>query len=230
MSIELSELKKAAAHKAVEQIKSGMIIGLGTGSTSVFAIRRIGELITEGVLKNIKGIPSSKQSEKEAEMCGVPLTTFDEVQKIDITIDGADEVDAQLNLIKGGGGALLREKVLAQATSKQIIVIDETKLSKVLGTKWHVPIEVIQFAAEVEKKFLESLGAVVKLRTEGEVKKFITDEGNFILDANFGEIKNPKSLAAKLEARAGIVEHGLFLDLADEVIVASESVIKSYIK
>ncbi len=230
MKKDYSHLKKIAAEKAVEQIESGMIVGLGTGSTANFAIRKIGELISNGKLKNIKGIPSSIQSEKEAQKCGIQLVDFSVSQSIDITIDGADEVDDNLNLIKGGGGALLREKILAQASKKEIIVIDETKRSKILGLKWHVPVEVIKFAAPTVKSFLESIGAKVKLRMDANGKIFTTDEENYILDSNFGEISEPENLARKLEARAGIVEHGLFVGLTSELIVASDEEVYSISK
>lgn len=219
-------LKKEAAEKAVEFIKSGMVIGLGTGSTAVFAVRKIGELLKSGELTDIVGIPSSEATETEALNSNVPLTTFDKVQNIDITIDGADEVDDELNLIKGGGGALLREKILAQASLINIIIVDESKLSSVLGTKWALPVEVIKFASEVERKFLISIGANVKLRMDKQSRPVLTDEGNWILDAAFGKIENPIELAKKLEARAGIVEHGLFVGTTSKVVVASNDGIK----
>lgn len=220
------ELKKMAAEKAVERIKSGMVVGLGTGSTAIYATRKIAELLNSGKLTDLVAIPTSKVTEKNALELGIPLTTLDEKQQIDVTIDGADEVDSMLNLIKGGGGAHLREKVISQATKYQIIVVDESKVSEVLGTKWAVPIEVLRFAQKTEEKFLENLGAELKLRTDKEGKTFITDEGNIILDADFGKIRNPEKLATKLNERAGIVEHGLFIDLASEVIVAASDGIK----
>ncbi|MCZ7602234.1 MAG: ribose 5-phosphate isomerase A [Melioribacteraceae bacterium] len=221
--MDIEELKKQAAEKAVEQIQSGMVVGLGTGSTTTFAIQKIAELLKSGQLKNIVGIPTSKTTEELARSLNIPLTTFAKIQEIDLTIDGADEVDFDLNLIKGGGGALLREKVVAQASKKVIIIVDESKVSKHLGEKWHVPIEVLQFCVELEKKYLESIGARVKLRSGKDGNPFITDEGNYILDANFGVINSPQSLAGQLESRAGIVEHGLFIGLADEVIVAASN-------
>jgi len=220
------ELKKLAAEKAVEEIKDGMVIGLGSGSTFYFTIKKIGELVKSGKLKNIVGIPSSKETEKLADKFGVPLTTFKEKQEIDVTIDGADEVDKYLNLIKGGGAAHLREKVLAQASKRLIIVIDESKLSDKLGTRWAVPIEVLQFAYPVEKKFLQSLNGKPVLRAYENGNPVITDEGNFILDTNFGVIQNPFELAEKLENRAGIIEHGIFLHLTSKVIVAGQNGIK----
>jgi len=219
-------LKKEAAEKAVEFVKSGMVIGLGTGSTAVFAVRKIGELLKSGELANIVGIPSSSATEVEAVKYEVPLTTFDETQSIDLTIDGADEVDSELNLIKGGGGALLREKIIAQASLQNIIIVDESKISSVLGTKWALPIEVIKFAVEVEMKYLIALGASVKYRLNGKYKPFVTDEGNWILDADFGKIEKPAELAVELESRAGIVEHGLFIGTTTKVIIASNDGVK----
>jgi len=225
-----TELKKQAAEKAVEQIKSGMVVGLGSGSTAYFAIKTIGELLNSGSLKDIVGIPTSKATEELAISLGIPLTSFEDIQEIDLTIDGADEVDDQLNVIKGGGGALLREKVVAQASKREIIVVDESKISKHLGEKWHVPIEVLKFSLQLEKRFLESLDASVVLRKADDGNPYVTDENNYILDANFGIISSPKELAHKLEERAGIVEHGIFIGLVNEVIVASPDGIKSITK
>jgi len=226
MTQKISELKKQAAEKAVDEIESGMMVGLGTGSTVSFALNKIAELLKEGRLKDIVGIPSSIQTEKESEKLGIPLTTFNEFQQIDLVIDGADEVDSELNLIKGGGGALLREKVLAQASKRLIIIVDESKLSSNLGKKWAVPVEVLQFAAPLEKKFLKSIGGKPQLRKKPSGHNYITDEGNYILDTHFGNIKNPIELAQKLERRAGIVEHGLFIGMTERVIVAGKEGIK----
>ncbi len=218
------ELKKQTAEKAVEEIQSGMVVGLGTGSTVYFALLKISELLKTGELENILGIPSSNQTEKLAKEMGIPLTTFEEHKKIDVTIDGADEIDKYLNLIKGGGGALLKEKILAQASKKLVIVADESKLSPKLGTRWAVPIEVIKFAYPLEMEFVKSLAGKPELRMYDNLNEpVITDEGNYILDVNFGTIRNPFELASKLESRAGIVEHGLFLHLASKIIIAGNN-------
>ena len=222
---DLSTFKRNAAERAVERIQSGMVLGLGTGSTTRFALEFIGQGIKTGTLKDIVGIPSSLQTENQAKAFGIPLTTFDEHPEIDLTIDGADEVDPRLNLIKGGGGALLREKVLAQASRRNIIIVDESKLSPQLGTHWPVPVEVIPFAWKPEANYLTSLGAKVVLRKKAE-DIFTTDQENYILDCGFGPIQDLEELAAQLNRRAGIVEHGLFLDLATEVIVAGENGIR----
>lgn len=224
--MDTNNLKQLAALEAVKYVKSNMVLGLGTGSTTKFALIEIGRLIKEKVLGNIVAVPSSYQTEMLANKYGIPLTFINTHPRIDLTIDGADEVDKYLNLIKGGGGALLREKVLAQNSKKNIIIIDESKFSNKLGEKWSVPIEVLEFALEAERIFLEELGAQVKLRKCSEGNPFNTDEGNMILDANFGLIQNPFELDAKLSSRAGIVEHGLFIHLATKIIIASESGIK----
>jgi len=222
-----NRLKEQAAHKAVEEIKSGMVVGLGTGSTVFFVLQEISELLKSGELINIVGIPSSEQTEKIAKELGIPLTTFEEQQTIDVTIDGADEVDKYLNLIKGGGGALLREKILAQASKRLIIVVDESKLSSKLGDRWSVPIEVIKFSYRLEEEFIKTLAGKPKLRKYESINEpVVTDEGNYIIDANFGRLQNPFQLAEKLENRAGIVEHGLFLHLTNKIIVAGLEGIK----
>jgi len=223
------ELKIIAAQRAVEYIKSNMIVGLGSGSTAKHAIIHIGKRLKSGELVNIQGIPTSVESENLARQAGIPITNFQEVPRVDITIDGADEVDNDLNVIKGGGGALLREKVVAQNTEMQIIVVDETKLSSNLGTNFYLPIEVLNYALPVEKHFLESLGASVAQR-KSVGGNFITDEGNIILDCRFGLINNAEALAEKLNARAGIVEHGLFIGLVDKVICAGSEGIREIIK
>lgn len=223
---EQALLKQKAAEQAVGYVTSDMVVGLGSGSTVKFALEFLGEAVTSGKLKNIVGIPSSSRTEDLANTLGIPLTTFEENPHIDLTIDGADEVDPRLNLIKGGGGALLREKIVAQASDRNIIIVDESKLSPALGTLWAIPIEVIPFALPLEMGFLKSLGASPKIRGAGDETPFITDEGNRIIDAHFGPIEDVQGLADQLNQRAGIVEHGLFLGMAAEVIVAEKDGIR----
>ena len=221
-----AELKQKAAERAVDLVQSSMVLGLGTGSTTRFALEYIGLRIKTGQLRDIVGIPSSLQTEKIAKELGIPLTNFNEHQEIDLTVDGADEVDPQLNLIKGGGGALLREKILAQSSRRNIIIVDEHKLSPKLGTDCPLPVEVIPFAIKPVANYINSLGAKVTLRKKNDGSTYTTDQNNFILDCNFGPISNPEELALKLCNRAGIVEHGLFLGSATEVIVATENGIR----
>ncbi len=220
MSSSVAHLKQQAANKAVAFIESGMVLGLGEGSTALLALYRLGEIIAAGEISDVVGIPASQRIENEARRLNIPLTTLAEHPVIDLTIDGADEVDPDLNLVKGGGGALLREKIVAQATLREIIIVDDSKLVDRLGTQWAIPVEVVPFGWQSQAQFLESLGAEVVLRRkDDEIVK--TDQGNIILDCNFGPIDDAYELGRCIKARAGIVEHGLFLDLTSDVIVAS---------
>ena len=213
--------KQAVGEYAAGWVESGMTVGLGTGSTAVWAIRAIGAALADGSLRDVVAIPTSEVSASEARRIGIPVVTFDDRPVVDLTIDGADEVDPELHLIKGYGGALLREKVVAQATRREVIVVDASKPSPRLGTRCHVPVEVIRFAHRSEQDFLESLGATVALRADG-AGPFVTDEGNWILDADFGPIADVPRLAARLQERAGIVEHGLFVGLTADVLIAGD--------
>lgn len=221
MNLDVKALKQQAAEQAVEYVESGMVLGLGHGSTVSFALQRIAEELRAGRLKNIVGIPCSSAVEAEASSLGIPLATLDDHTSIDLTIDGADEVDPHLNLIKGGGGALLREKIVAQSSQLEIIVVDQTKVSSTLGSKWPVPVEVVPFGWRTQIPFLESLGARPVLRREEDGSPFKTDQGNLILDCHFGPIPRPVELTAKLVRRAGLLEHGLFVGLATLVIVGT---------
>lgn len=225
-SIEI--YKKKAAEKACEFIQDGMIIGMGSGSTTFYALERIGELIRSGQLKNVAGIPSSLNTSKLAVKFGIPLTDFKNHSQIDLTLDGADEVDQNLNLVKGGGGAHLREKIVFQASKRNIVIVDKSKMSQKLGSKRLVPIEILPFAIEVESQFLESIGAKISLRKVPDGNPYITDQQNFIFDADFGIIEKPEELDSLLNSRAGIMAHGLFIRMASEVIVAGEEGIEIY--
>jgi ribose 5-phosphate isomerase A len=227
---QIQEFKTQAAKEAVTFLKSGMIVGLGTGSTATIAIKIISQLLQAEALDDILGIPSSVKTARLAQELGIPLTSLEEHPEIDVTIDGADEVDPELNLIKGGGGALLKEKILAQASKEVIIVVDESKLSPKLGTKWALPVEVLPFAWKTEAYFLESLGAAAAIRKLTDETLYKTDQGNLIIDANFGEIQQPDALAQKLQERAGIIEHGLFIGLASMVISSGKSGIQKLTK
>lgn len=221
MSSDPNQQKQLAADHAASYVQSGMVIGLGTGATATLFVRRLAERMARGELTNLVGIPTSSQIETEAKRLNFPLTTLEEQPVIDLTVDGADEVDPHLNLIKGGGGALLREKIVAQASKREVIIVDEAKLSPVLGTKWHVPIEVIPFGWRTQAAYLTALGAKVVLRLGKDGAPFITDQGNYILDSHFGQIADPAALAHTLNQRVGLVEHGLFIKLVQEVIVGT---------
>ena len=217
---EVEELKRRAAEQAAALVESGMVVGLGFGSTAVYAVRRIAVRLAEGELQDILGIPTTRSVEAEASALGIPLTTLEAHPRIDLTLDGADEVDPRLDVIKGGGGALLREKIVAQASRRLIIVVDERKLSSRLGSRAALPVEVLPFGWGSQVAYLESLGAEVTRRSVPDGSPFATDQGNWILDCQFGPLQDPAALAAGLQARAGILEHGLFLGLATEVMVA----------
>ena len=199
----IDELKRLAAEKAVEQLQSGMVVGLGTGSTAVYAVRRIGQLLADGRLQNIVAIPSSARTASDAQQAGIRLVTLDDCPVIDITIDGADEIDPYLNLIKGLGGALLREKVLAAASRQMIIVAHASKRVDRLGSRAPVPVEVIPFARRPVGEFLTTLGARVTERMMDE-ELFITDEGNIILDCYFGPISDADALAHTIRSQPGM--------------------------
>jgi ribose 5-phosphate isomerase A len=219
----LARYKQQAAERAVDFVASGMAVGLGTGSTAIFATRRLGLLVMQGKLHEITGFATSKVTADEARRVGIPLITEELPRDLDLTIDGADEVDPELNLIKGGGGALTREKIVAQASRRVIIVVDETKLSPRLGTHWSVPIEVLAFGWRSQMRFLESLGGIATVRRNPDGSQWMTDSGNMILDTRFGPIDDAGRLAAELGARAGIVEHGLFLNLVTDLIVGESA-------
>ena len=214
-------LKRRAGEKAAALVASGMVVGLGTGSTAVFATRAIGQRLASGALRDVSGVPTSRATAEEARRVGIPLLSDEIPREVDVTIDGADEVDPALDLIKGGGGALFREKIVAQASRRLVIVVDDSKLSPALGTRHALPVEVARFGWKSQERFLESIGGRPRLRLAGDGKPYETDQGNWILDCAFGPISDPPALAGRLGGRAGVVEHGLFCGLATEVIVAA---------
>jgi ribose 5-phosphate isomerase A len=212
--------KEAAARASLRYVKDGQVVGLGTGSTAAYFIRLLAEGVKDGL--RIRGIPTSDRSREMALRLGIPLTTLDECQEIDVTVDGADEVDPELRLIKGGGGAMLREKIVASATRQLVIVADASKRVPVLG-KFPLPVEVIKFAQALAGKRIARLGAEVRLRRTTDGSPFLTDENNHILDCSFGQIPDADGLARQLSDMPGVVEHGLFIAMASTVIFASGS-------
>jgi len=218
--LEREELKKQAGEKAVERIEDGMIVGLGTGSTVEYTLRKLGKLVRDGL--KIKGIPTSIHTTRIAKEEEIPLTTLDENPVIDVTIDGADEVDSNLNLIKGGGGALTREKIIAFNSKKVVIVIDDSKVVKALGIDFPLPVEVTKFGWTSTKNTLEQLGCNVELRKIMGDEPFITDNSNYILDCEFEKISEPEQLEIDINNIPGVVENGLFIGLVDEVIVGGK--------
>jgi ribose 5-phosphate isomerase A len=208
--------KQAVGRAALKFVKDGQVVGLGTGSTAAYFIQYLGERVNAGL--KIRGIPTSNAAQRLAEQCGIPLTNLDEVEAVDVDVDGADEFDPQLQLIKGGGGALLREKIVASASKKFVVLADSSKQVPVLGA-FPLPVEVVPFAEKLLARKIASLGATVRLRSAAGGEAFRTDEGHHILDCSFGKIADPVSLAATLSAMPGVVEHGLFINMASVVLL-----------
>ncbi|KAG7970092.1 hypothetical protein I3843_07G063700 [Carya illinoinensis] len=222
------DLKKLAADKAVDYVKSGMVLGLGTGSTAAFVVAKLGHLLQSGQLSNIVGIPTSKRTEEQARQLGIPLSVLDDHPSLDLAIDGADEVDPDLNLVKGRGGALLREKMVEAASAKFVVVVDDTKLVKGLGgSGLAMPVEVVQFCWKYNLIRLQELfkeeGVEAKLRLSENGTPYVTDNSNYIVDLYFKTpIKDALAAGKEISAFEGVVEHGLFLDMATAVIIAGK--------
>ncbi|KAL7001038.1 putative ribose-5-phosphate isomerase 2 [Sarracenia purpurea var. burkii] len=223
------DLKKIAAYKAVEFVESGMVLGLGTGSTAKHAVDRIGDLFRQGKLKNIIGIPTSKKTHEQASSLGIPLSDLDSHPVVDLAIDGADEVDPCMNLVKGRGGFLLREKMIESCSKKFVVIVDESKLVKHLGgSGLAVPVEIVPFCWKFTAKRLqllfEAASCVAKLRIYSENgESFVTDNGNYIVDLYFKEeIGDLKAAGDAILRIPGVVEHGMFLGMATTVIIAGE--------
>lgn len=211
--------KQVSGRAAAEEIEDGMTLGLGTGSTVHFALERIAERVRDEGL-NVRGVPTSLDTERKARELGIPLATLEEVERIDLTIDGADEVDPDLQLIKGGGGALLREKVVASISRRMLVVVGRDKLSARLGTSFLLPVEIVPFARPTVRRALLGLGCAPVLRVTGRDEPYCTDNGNQILDCHFeGGIPDPRGLELELARIPGVVESGLFIDLAHAVVV-----------
>lgn len=208
--------KQLAALKAVEYIKDGMIVGLGTGSTAFWAIEYTAQKVANGL--QITVVATSQDTEAKARERGIVVTPFDEVSHVDIDIDGADEADENLHLVKGGGGALMREKIVANATRRFIVIADETKLVKHLG-KFPLPVEVVIFGWQHTDKLLKQLGCTTQRRLTATGDSFITDNGNYILDCNFSIIKDAPALEKNINSIIGVVDNGLFINMAERIIV-----------
>jgi len=218
MAEPVEAMKRRAAEASLRFVKTGMVLGLGTGSTARHVLEGVARMVAGGA--DLKGVPTSLATAEAARLLGIPLTSLEEHPRIDLAIDGADEVDPKLDLIKGLGGALFREKIVAAAAKRFVVVVDASKLVSRLGTTAPVPVEVHPFGWKTVAARLESHGARVELRRrDGE--SYRTDNGNHVLDAHFGPIRSPAKLAATLDAIPGVVGHGLFLDLADVVLVGT---------
>lgn len=223
----VDELKQATGYKAVDDyVTSGMVVGLGTGSTAYFAVERLGQKLASGELKDIVAIPTSIRTKEQAESLSIPLVTLDTHPVLDVAIDGADEVDPQLNLVKGRGGALLREKMVEVQAKKFIVIVDESKLVKGLGVSGAMPIEVTPFCWEFNLKRLKELDSVkgcgAKLRMDGD-RPYVTDNGGYIVDLFFDQpIQDPRRAAREFSSLVGVVEHGLFLGMSTAVLVAGK--------
>jgi ribose 5-phosphate isomerase A len=219
---EQNALKHRAAQRALQLVSPGMTVGLGSGSTATLWIRLLGEQVRDHGLK-IRAIASSKDSEHLGRSFGIPIIAFDECEHLDLTVDGADEIAHGLALIKGGGGKLLREKIVASATRRFVVVADESKIVKTLGSTMALPVEVIPMAAPLVRRTLQELGFSVDLRRIGDGSPYITDEGNLLFDCHGVLIEDPEKMAAILDRTVGVVEHGIFLHLAHLAIVATEN-------
>jgi ribose 5-phosphate isomerase A len=218
MTPDPAQEKRLAAAKSLEYVQDGMCLGLGSGSTAAIMVEMLAERIRGGL--RVRGVPSSEGTRRLALRLGIPLLSFDEVTELDLTIDGADQATPQLDLIKGGGGALLREKVVASLSRHVMIIVDSRKRTDRLGA-FPLPVEVVRFAWRPLVERLRSLGTNPELRLTSREQPFVTDEGNYILDCDFGVIQDPQGLAAQLNALPGVMEHGLFVNLADTLIVGT---------
>lgn len=227
--MDFEALKRQAAARALERVQPGMRLGLGTGSTARHFVDLLGERVRGGL--DVIGVPTSEATQAQAIQCGIRLSTLDETPELDLTVDGADEVAPDLSLIKGGGGALLREKIVASASAKMIVIADESKWVPVLG-RFALPIEVVPFGLVVTRRAVEAAcelpraSADLILRRDKDGHAFVTDGGHFILDASLGRIPAPQSLADRLASVPGVVEHGLFIGLATTVILAGAAGIR----
>ncbi len=223
----IEEAKKRAAAQAVDQVESGMVLGIGSGTTTAEAIKIIGQRLEDGQLRDIKGVPTSYHSIQEAVKAKIPLTTLDEYPQLDLGIDGADQIDPNLNAIKGHGGAMLREKIVAASCRRYILIVDETKLTDTLGTSQEVFLEVHPFAITPALNKIIEMGAKATVRQAAyKLGPVITDNGNNLIDALFGPIENPRELNGRLHSVQGLIETGLFIGYTDTAYVGTEFKVK----
>ncbi|HEY7845903.1 MAG TPA: ribose-5-phosphate isomerase RpiA [Bradyrhizobium sp.] len=221
--MDMEALKRQAAARALDEVRDGMRLGLGTGSTARHFVDLLGEKVRAGL--KVVGVPTSEATRAQAERCGIALTTLDDIDRLDLTVDGADEVDHSLNLIKGGGGALLREKIVAAASDRMIVIADESKWVEMLG-RFPLPVEVIPFGLAATRRAIAKtftqcgVSGEMVLRKGKDGHVFVTDGGHWIVDAHLGRIKDSPRLAGHLDAIPGVVEHGLFTDMADTMVLA----------
>jgi ribose 5-phosphate isomerase A len=221
--MSMDDLKRQAAARALDYVEGGMKLGLGTGSTAKHFVELLGARVRDGL--QIVGVPTSEATRADAQRCGIPLTTLDDVDRLDLTVDGVDEIDPHLNVIKGGGGALLREKIVAAASARMVVIADDSKWVQILG-RFPLPIEVIPFGLGATRRAIEScfkqagVSGEITVRQGGNGHAFVTDGGHWIVDAHLGRIPDAPRLAALLNAIPGVVEHGLFIGLAGTAILA----------
>ena len=228
MPAETDALKRAAAARALESVRDGMVLGLGTGSTIRFFLDLLGERVRAGKVTGIVGVPTSRRTAEIARGHGIRISRLRSQPRLDLTVDGADEVDPRGDLIKGLGGALLREKIVAQASDRFIVIVDESKVVERLGTRSPLPVEVTRFGSSRHQAFVAALGAEVTLRRTADGSRYVTSNGNYILDARFPEgIDDPVALDGALRARAGIVEHGMFLGMTTRALVAASGGVRA---
>lgn len=228
-------MKKQVGYKAVDDyVRSGMVVGLGTGSTAYFAVERVGQKLASGQLRDIVAIPTSARTKEQAEKLGIPLATLDTHPKIDVAIDGADSVDPNLNLVKGGGGAHFREKIVEAAAKTFVVIVDDSKLCSSLGPHFPIPVEIVPFCHEHTRRCIESLpalkgcravlrlGSAANNKPDGD-KPAVTDNGNYIVDLHFDQpLQDPRAAAEQLKHTVGVVEHGLFIGMASAVVIAGQ--------
>lgn len=222
MTAEQDRRKQLAADLAVQQIEPDMIVGLGTGSTADLVLRRLAEQVEQGF--TVTGVPTSRRTAALARQLGVPIQDLQDVDHIDLTIDGADEIQpGTLFALKGAGGALLREKLVALDSSRVVLVVDDTKIVDLIGSHFSIPVEVVQFGWRVPARGLEALGATIEIRSSEDGSPFVTDNDNYVIDAAFGPIGDPNQLSRRVKEITGVIEHGLFVGIVDEVIVGEEA-------